>query len=102
MANAATVKDLQAALGFLTLGDRALPANLSKPKVGIVCGSGLGGLVDIIRNKVEFAYTDIPGFVNSTGKGFFLRLNAKERFQLSKRTTLFFGVAFARIHYLRL
>lgn len=68
MAHSATSKDLQAALSLLTLGDRALPANLAKPKVGIVCGSGLGGLVNILRNKVEFAYTDIPGFVNSTGK----------------------------------
>ena len=68
MANAATVKDLNAALSFLTLGDRALPAQLAKPKVAIVCGSGLGGLVNIIRNKVEFSYSEIPGFVNSTGK----------------------------------
>ncbi|KAG0362778.1 nucleoside phosphorylase domain-containing protein [Gamsiella multidivaricata] len=69
MANAATIKDLDAALSFLTLGDRALPANLTKPKIGIVCGSGLGGLVDIIRNKVEFPYSEIPGFVDSTVAG---------------------------------
>lgn len=68
MANAATVKDLQAALTFLTSGAKALPEALSKPKVGIVCGSGLGGLVNIIREKVEFSYSDIPGFVNSTGE----------------------------------
>ncbi|KAG0262358.1 hypothetical protein BG011_010241 [Mortierella polycephala] len=69
MANTVTLKDLQEALSLLTLGDRALPANLAKPKVGIVCGSGLGGLVDILRNKVEFPYTEIPGFVNSTVAG---------------------------------
>lgn len=78
MAHSATTKDLQAALSLLTLGDRALPANLAKPKVGIVCGSGLGGLVNILRNKVEFAYTDIPGFVNSTGKQFQLLLSSSE------------------------
>ncbi|KAG0308697.1 hypothetical protein BGZ98_007168 [Dissophora globulifera] len=69
MDNTATTQNLQSALSFLTLGDRALPANLAKPAVGIVCGSGLGGLVDIIRNKVEFSYTEIPGFVNSTVAG---------------------------------
>lgn len=69
MANAATMKDLHAAQAFLTVGDRALPANLAKPKVAIVCGSGLGGLVNTIRNKVEFHYSDIPGFVNSTVAG---------------------------------
>ncbi|KAF9185878.1 hypothetical protein BGZ51_002364 [Haplosporangium sp. Z 767] len=69
MANAATLKDLQEALSLLTLGDRALPTNLAKPKVGIVCGSGLGGLVNILRNKIEFPYTEIPGFVNSTVAG---------------------------------
>ena len=48
-----------------------LPAGLSHPKVAIICGSGLGGLVDIIDEadckKVEFKYEDIPGFVSSTG-----------------------------------
>ncbi|KAF9427074.1 hypothetical protein BGZ94_005516 [Podila epigama] len=69
MANAATIKDLQAALAYLTSGPNPLPESLSKPKVAIVCGSGLGGLVNIIREKVEFAYSDIPGFVNSTVAG---------------------------------
>ncbi|KAG0349141.1 hypothetical protein BG004_001565 [Podila humilis] len=66
MANAATMKDLHAALGYLTTG---LPESLSKPKVGIVCGSGLGGLVNVMREKVEFSYSGIPGFVNSTVAG---------------------------------
>ncbi|KAF9583050.1 hypothetical protein BGW38_010351 [Lunasporangiospora selenospora] len=69
MANAATLKDLNTALAFLTTGESALPANLAKPSVGIVCGSGLGGLVNTLRNKVEFSYTAIPGFVNSTVEG---------------------------------
>ncbi|CAG8711407.1 7323_t:CDS:2, partial [Racocetra fulgida] len=45
-----------------------LPSELAKPKVAIICGSGLGQLADTIENKVEFAYEDIPGFVSSTGK----------------------------------
>ncbi|KAF9941423.1 hypothetical protein BGZ65_003425 [Modicella reniformis] len=66
MANAATIKDLEAARSFLC---QSLPENLVQPKVGIVCGSGLGGLVEIIKNKQEFAYSEIPGFVTSTVQG---------------------------------
>ncbi|KAF9170472.1 hypothetical protein BGX20_008926 [Mortierella sp. AD010] len=69
MAHAATLKDLQDAVSLLTEGDRAVRAELAKPAVGIVCGSGLGGLVDILRNKHEFSYSEIPGFVNSTVAG---------------------------------
>ncbi|KAG0225724.1 hypothetical protein BGW42_004124 [Actinomortierella wolfii] len=70
MANADTIKDLHAALKYLTEGAPSpLPAALAKPKVGIVCGSGLGGLVNTLREKVEFNYSDIPGFVTSTVVG---------------------------------
>ncbi|CAG8559986.1 1966_t:CDS:2, partial [Racocetra fulgida] len=44
-----------------------LPPKLSEPKVAIICGSGLGQLADVITDKVEFSYEDIPGFVSSTG-----------------------------------
>ncbi|KAK3821301.1 MAG: nucleoside phosphorylase domain-containing protein [Benniella sp.] len=66
MTNTATLKDLEAARSFLAQG---LPVHLAQPKVGIVCGSGLGGLVEIIKDKHEFAYSDIPGFVVSTVQG---------------------------------
>ncbi|KAJ7638405.1 nucleoside phosphorylase domain-containing protein [Roridomyces roridus] len=46
-----------------------LPHNLSEPRVGIVCGSGLGGLVDCMRNVVLVPYNKIPGFVESTVHG---------------------------------
>ncbi|CAG8504278.1 15098_t:CDS:2, partial [Gigaspora margarita] len=46
-----------------------LPLELTTPKVAIICGSGLGQLADVIENKVEFAYEDIPGFVSSTVQG---------------------------------
>lgn len=39
-----------------------------RPTVGIICGSGLGGLVDNVENKEMFNYEDIPGFPVSTGK----------------------------------
>lgn len=47
-----------------------LPEALQKPRVAIVCGSGLGGLVDTIdaEPKVELAYSTIPNFPRSTGE----------------------------------
>ncbi len=39
------------------------------PKVGIILGSGLGGLVDTVRIEQEIAYEDIPNFPVSTVKG---------------------------------
>lgn len=47
-----------------------LPSELKRPKVGIVCGSGLGGLVDTVLPlpRHEILYTNIPHFPRSTGK----------------------------------
>lgn len=47
-----------------------LPEGLQKPKVAIVCGSGLGGLVETIEAepRVELAYSTVPNFPRSTGK----------------------------------
>lgn len=39
-----------------------------RPKVGIVCGSGLGGLGDRVENPVVIPYSTIPDFPSSTGK----------------------------------
>lgn len=39
------------------------------PKIGIVCGSGLGDLVNIIESPISIPYTDIPYFVKSTVVG---------------------------------
>lgn len=40
-----------------------------KPEVGIILGSGLGGLVNEIKIETELNYTDIPNFPVSTVKG---------------------------------
>jgi hypothetical protein len=47
----------------------AVPEALQRPKVAIVCGSGLGGLADTIEPepRVEIPYGQIPGFPVSTG-----------------------------------
>lgn len=39
-----------------------------RPAVGIVCGSGLGGLADMLKDQVAFNYEDIPNFPQSTGE----------------------------------
>lgn len=40
-----------------------------EPEVGIILGSGLGGLVDSIDIKAKIEYKDIPGFPVSTVEG---------------------------------
>lgn len=38
-----------------------------RPTIGIICGSGLGGLADLLQDKSEIAYESIPNFPISTG-----------------------------------
>lgn len=38
-----------------------------RPIVAIVCGSGLGGLAEILKDPQVFSYSDIPNFPQSTG-----------------------------------
>lgn len=40
-----------------------------RPTVGIVCGSGLGGLADLLKDQLAFNYKDIPNFPQSTVHG---------------------------------
>ena len=39
------------------------------PKIGIILGSGLGDLVNVIEDKIYIDYKDIPNFPQSTVKG---------------------------------
>lgn len=41
-----------------------------RPLVGVVCGSGMGGLADALKDPVAFNYKDIPNFPQSTGERF--------------------------------
>ncbi|KAL0966509.1 hypothetical protein UPYG_G00296140 [Umbra pygmaea] len=40
-----------------------------RPLVGIVCGSGLGSLADILEDQIAFQYSEIPNFPKSTVHG---------------------------------
>lgn len=46
-----------------------LPEKLQNPQIGIICGSGLSGLVDTLREVVIIQYDAIPGFGRSTVQG---------------------------------
>ena len=39
-----------------------------RPTVGIVCGSGMGGLAEMLKDPQVFKYADIPNFPRSTGE----------------------------------
>ncbi|XP_078394285.1 purine nucleoside phosphorylase-like [Cetorhinus maximus] len=40
-----------------------------RPTVAIICGSGLGGLADTLKDQIIFKYSDIPNFPHSTVSG---------------------------------
>ncbi|TPX34020.1 purine-nucleoside phosphorylase [Synchytrium microbalum] len=47
-----------------------LPAALKEPQVAVICGSGLGGLANTLKEpKVELDYKDIVNFPTSTVQG---------------------------------
>lgn len=53
---------------FEYLRDR-IPSELRSPTIGIICGSGLGGLAETVhpQRRWEIAYKDIPHFPPSQG-----------------------------------
>jgi len=48
---------------------RLVPEYLQKPRIGIVCGSGLSTLVSSLRDVIEVPYTALEGFAKSTVVG---------------------------------
>ncbi|XP_058230074.1 purine nucleoside phosphorylase 4a [Hemibagrus wyckioides] len=49
--------------------DWLLSQTQHRPKVAIICGSGLGMLADSLQCQDSFKYSDIPGFPQSTVQG---------------------------------
>lgn len=49
--------------------DYVRPLMPNQPKIGIILGSGLGGLVDEVKIEKEIPYTQIPHFLSSTVPG---------------------------------
>ncbi|XP_028666456.1 purine nucleoside phosphorylase 4a [Erpetoichthys calabaricus] len=56
-------KDYQATADWLLTHTR------HRPKVAIICGSGLGVLADALQHSDSFKYSDIPNFPQSTVQG---------------------------------
>ncbi|KAM6501244.1 Nucleoside phosphorylase domain containing protein [Amanita muscaria] len=47
----------------------SVPDKLKRPRVGIVCGSGLSGLVETLKEVVLVPYDNLAGFAQSTVHG---------------------------------
>jgi len=56
--------------------DYILARTAHRPAIGIICGSGLGGLADLVTEADSFPYQEIPGFPVSTVPGHAGRLLA--------------------------
>ena len=46
-----------------------VPSHLQKPRIGIVCGSGLSTLASSMRDKHEIPYATLHGFGENTDGG---------------------------------
>ncbi|KAI8504677.1 hypothetical protein Bbelb_177950 [Branchiostoma belcheri] len=51
------------------ISDFLLKTTNHRPKVAVICGSGLGGLADAVQNQDVIDYNDIPNFPKSTVQG---------------------------------
>ncbi|RXM28716.1 Purine nucleoside phosphorylase [Acipenser ruthenus] len=69
-----------------------------RPLIAIICGSGLGGLAEILKDQKVFSYSDIPNFPQSTvavqghaGRLVFGTLNGKSCVCMQGRFHLYEG-----------
>lgn len=65
MINTDSIDEQSLTLQFRTSADyilSKLPDHLKGLEVGIICGSGLHGLADVLKDSVTIAYKDIPNF----------------------------------------
>jgi purine-nucleoside phosphorylase len=44
-------------------------SSLARPQTAIICGSGLGGLAELMDDVIAIPYTEIPNFVTTSVKG---------------------------------
>lgn len=75
-----------------------------KPAVGIILGTGLGGLVKEIKKEVEISYSDLPYFPISTvesheGKLIFGKLAGKDVVAMQGRFHLYEGYSMQQITF---
>lgn len=75
-----------------------------KPEVMIVLGSGLGSLADMVEDKTEIPYRDIPGFAVSTVEGHvgalvFGRLEGKNVVMMRGRVHCYEGYKISQVAF---
>ncbi|KAL4630324.1 purine nucleoside phosphorylase-like [Arapaima gigas] len=75
-----------------------------RPKIAIICGSGLGGLADQLAERSVFPYTEIPRFPQSTVEGHdgqlvFGKLNGKSCVCMQGRFHMYEGYSAAKVTY---
>ncbi|XP_005106222.1 purine nucleoside phosphorylase [Aplysia californica] len=58
-----TFEDIQA------MASEVLKHSTLRPKIGIICGTGLDGIAEAVENQTVVSYDSIPGFPVSTVKG---------------------------------
>ncbi|XP_078688493.1 purine nucleoside phosphorylase-like [Branchiostoma floridae x Branchiostoma belcheri] len=51
------------------ISDFLLSKTKHRPKIAVICGSGLGGLADVVEDQNAIDYTEIPNFPRSTVPG---------------------------------
>jgi len=85
-----TYEDVQESAAFIRARTK------HRPQIAIVCGTGLGGLVNMMENKTSISYADIPHFPQSTapdhaGKLVFGTLSGRECVCMQGRAHLYEG-----------
>ncbi|KAK9538511.1 hypothetical protein VZT92_003674 [Zoarces viviparus] len=85
-----------------TTADWLLSSTKVRPTVGIVCGSGMGGLAKLLKDPQVFKYSDIPNFPQSTvhghaGQLVFGTLNGKPCVCMQGRFHLYEGYTVQKI-----
>ncbi|XP_054475903.1 purine nucleoside phosphorylase 6 [Anoplopoma fimbria] len=84
--------------------DWLLAQTEQRPKVAIICGSGLGGLADLLEDKTGFPYEKIPNFPTSTVEGHagqlvFGRLQGRECVCMQGRFHFYEGYNIHKVTY---
>lgn len=82
----------------------SLPSNINLPKIGIILGSGLSNLVNIVENKFEIDYKDIPNFplttvVGHDGKLVFGKINGIDVLLMKGRFHYYEGYSMRQITF---
>jgi purine-nucleoside phosphorylase len=92
------IKEIDEALHFIQSYE------ITSPQVGIILGTGLGKLADIITSKQEIPYAEIPHFVSSTvehhhGKLIIGSLGGKQVIAMQGRFHLYEGYSMHQITF---